>query len=107
MAIDNRKELTDGSMRTRSCSLRETMRGWSRTSGDALFTVSFEYSAGKHLPIGFVGDGVGRKTDPASTSGLLCLSTTCEEKFSNVRAAVRVLRTALRYGRSVLDCIGY
>lgn len=42
MAMDKRRELTDGSMRTRSCSLRETMRGWSRTSGDALFTVSFD-----------------------------------------------------------------
>ena len=39
----------------------------------------------------------------ASTSGLLCRSTTCDEKFSKVRAAVSVLRTALRYGRSVLD----
>lgn len=31
-------------------------------------------------------------------------SYTCEEKFSKVRAAVRVARTAARYGRKTLDC---
>ena len=41
--------------------------------------------------------------DLASISGLLCLSTTWDEKFWSVNAAVRVLLTALRYGRSVLD----
>lgn len=40
-------------------------------------------------------------THRTSTSGLLCLSTTCEEKFSRQRAACRVARTALRYGRRV------
>lgn len=39
----------------------------------------------------------------ASTSGLLCLSTTCDEKFSRHIAAVRVDLTAARYGLSVLD----
>lgn len=58
-------------------------------------------------------------TYAASTSGLLCRSTTwngisnkqssdqsiqtCEEKFSSVRAAVRVDLTAARYGLSTLD----
>ena len=38
-----------------------------------------------------------------STSGLLCLSTTCDEKFSKHIAAVRVFFTAVRYGLSVAD----
>ena len=33
---------------------------------------------------------------PASISGTLCRSTTSEEKFSSVRAAVRALLTAFR-----------
>ena len=44
------------------------------------------------------------ETNLASISGLLCLSTTCDEKFSSVNAAVNVARTALRYGLKVLDC---
>lgn len=39
-----------------------------------------------------------------STSGLLCRSTTWDEKFSSVSAAVSVARTAFRYGRRVFDC---
>lgn len=42
-------------------------------------------------------------THAASTSGLLCLSTTWDEKFCRVNAAVNELRTAFRYGLSVLD----
>lgn len=42
-------------------------------------------------------------THAASTSGLLWRSTTCDEKFSRVRAAVRVDLTAARYGLSTLD----
>ena len=37
----------------------------------------------------------------ASTSGMLCRSTTWLEKFSRHSAAVRLARTQLRYGRSV------
>lgn len=37
MAILSRIELTDGSIRTRSDSFRETVSGWRRTSGDALW----------------------------------------------------------------------
>lgn len=33
---------------------------------------------------------------PASISGLLCRSTTCDEKFSTHIAAVNVERTAVR-----------
>lgn len=40
-------------------------------------------------------------THLTSTSGLLCRSTTWEEKFSKHRAACRVARTAFRYGRRV------
>ena len=36
-----------------------------------------------------------------STSGLLCLSTTCDEKLSKHIAAVKVCLTAVKYGRSV------
>lgn len=41
----------------------------------------------------------------ASTSGMLCRSTTWLEKFSRHNAAVRLARTQFRYGRSVFDCI--
>lgn len=44
-------------------------------------------------------------THPASISGTLCRSTTCDGNDSSVRAAVRVLRTVLRYGLSVFDCV--
>lgn len=51
-------------------------------------------------PVELQGD-----THPASISGTLCRSTTCDGNDSRVRAAVRVLRTVLRYGLSVLDCV--
>lgn len=38
-----------------------------------------------------------------SISGLLCRSTTCDEKFSKQIEAVRVDRTAFRYGLRVFD----
>jgi len=38
-----------------------------------------------------------------STSGLLCRSTTCDEKLSRHIAAVNVWRTAFRYGCNVAD----
>jgi hypothetical protein len=41
--------------------------------------------------------------EPASTSGLLCLSTICEAKFSRHKAAVNVALTAFKYGFKVLD----
>lgn len=54
------------------------------------------------------GPGLPRCSLPApyltSTSGLLCRSTTCEEKFSRHSAACSVARTAFRYGRSVAVC---
>lgn len=36
-----------------------------------------------------------------STSGLLCRSTTCDEKLSKHKAAVNVCRTAAKYGFNV------
>jgi hypothetical protein len=63
-----RTELIDGSMSTFSLSLRATTSGWRSTSGVLL----------------------------ASISGLLCRSTTWDEKFSSVSAAVSDARTALR-----------
>src|SRR5271170_7319661 len=39
----------------------------------------------------------------ASTSGMLCRSTTWLEKFSRHNAAVRLARTQFKYGRRVLD----
>lgn len=47
----------------------------------------------------------GDTTHPASISGTLCRSTTCDGNDSRVRAAVRVLRTVLRYGLRVFDCV--
>ena len=40
-----------------------------------------------------------------STSGLLCLSTSWEEKLLSVSAASREWRTAVRYGRSDWDIV--
>lgn len=66
-----RTELMLGSMRTRSFSLRATVRGVRRTSGDVW----------------------------ASISGTLCRSVVWEAKLESVSAAVRLLLTACRYGR--------
>lgn len=60
-----RTELMDGSIRTRSFSLRAMVRGVRRTSGD----------------------------DWASISGTLCRSAVWEAKLESVSAAVRLLRT--------------
>ncbi len=76
MAMDTRIELMDGSMRTRSLSLREITTGFKSSSGDS-FT---------------------------SISGLLWRSTFCEEKFSRHMAAWSVRLTANKYGFSVADC---
>jgi len=64
--------LTDGSTNTLSSWFRETVSGFSRTSGELC----------------------------ASTSGTLCRSEACEAKLERDRAAVRVERTQDRYGRS-------
>jgi hypothetical protein len=66
--IETRTELTDGSMRTFSFSLRAMVRGFSRTSGD----------------------------DAASISGTLCRSEVCEAKLVRESAAVRDERTHWR-----------
>jgi len=66
--MERRTELIDGSIRTRSLGDREMMSGFRRTSREVL----------------------------ASTSGLLCRSTTWDEKFSKLSAAVMVDRTAAR-----------
>ena len=58
-------ELMLGSMRTRSFSLRATVRGVRSTSGDVW----------------------------ASISGTLCRSAVCEAKLESVKAAVKLLRT--------------
>jgi hypothetical protein len=65
-----------GSMRTRSFSLRAMVSGARSTSGD----------------------------DRASTSGTLWRSAVCDAKLERQRAAVKLLRTAWRYGRSDCDC---
>lgn len=64
--------LTEGSTSTRSSWLRETVRGFSSNSGEVW----------------------------ASISGTLWRSLAWEAKFESERAAVRVLRTQERYGRS-------
>jgi hypothetical protein len=48
-----------------------------------------------------IGEGSGYF---ASISGMLCRSTTWEEKFSRQSAAVSEARTQLKYGRSVFAC---
>jgi len=68
-----RTELMDVSMNTRSFSFLEMTTGVRRSS----------------------------LLDLTSTSGLLCRSTTCEEKLSRHMAAVRVCLTAARYGLRV------
>lgn len=72
-----RTELIEGSMRTRSFSLRAIISGLSKTSGEVW----------------------------ASISGTLCRSEVCDAKFESVRAEVREERTAWRYGRSDWDCV--
>ena len=69
--ILTRTLLTDGSIKTFSFSLRETCKGFKRTSGE----------------------------EAASISGTLCLSEACEAKFDRESAAVREERTHCRYGR--------
>lgn len=71
-------ELTLGSMSTLSFSFRDTVSGFSSTSG----------------------------VFPDSTSGTLWRSAVCEAKLLSVIAAVREDRTHLRYGRSDWDCGG-
>ena len=64
--ILSRMELIDGSMRTRSFSFREMVRGFKRASFDTLgFRSNKETSHSRSL-----------RTYPTSTSGLLCRSTT-------------------------------
>lgn len=67
-------ELILGSMKTRSFSLRETVKGFRRTSGDVC----------------------------ASISGTLWRSDACEAKLESESAAVSEERTHWRYGRR--DC---
>lgn len=90
-----RTELTEGSTNTFSFSLRLMTRGFINNSLDFLLIFAW---LDKHWHI-----VRHRLTYPDSTSGVLCLSATWEEKFSKHKAAVKVERTAVRYGRSVLD----
>jgi hypothetical protein len=98
--IESRMELMDGSMSTFSFSFLLITSGFSSTSFDDAASTS--------------GSGVDEGQCDVSTmlptcghlqNLLLCLSTTCELKFSSVIAAVRVDLTQLKYGRSVLDCV--
>lgn len=73
-----RIELTLGSISTLSFSFRDTVSGFSSTSG----------------------------VFPDSTSGTLWRSAVCEAKLLSVIAAVRDDRTHLRYGRSDWDYTG-
>lgn len=67
---------TEGSTSTRSSWLRDTVSGFSTTSGEVL----------------------------ASISGTLCRSEAWEAKLERESAAVRVERTQDRYGRRDWDC---
>lgn len=96
-------ELMDPSIRTFSLSLRLIITGW-RSSSLLLLktkkaTTQNSWICPEHA--GLRWDAGAPRTHRTSTSGLLCLSTTWEEKFSRQRAACRVARTALRYGRKV------
>ena len=89
-----RTELTDDSIRTCSFSFRAICMGFKIISGDVL-QVSETYTYWK-----------GRGLYLASTSGMLCRSTTWLEKFWRHNAAVRLARTQFKYGRSVFDYQG-
>lgn len=65
-----------GSIKTRSFSFLDIVRGFSRSSGELA----------------------------ASISGTLCRSDACDAKLDRVRAAVSDERTHCRYGRSDWDC---
>ena len=94
--ILTRTELIDPSIRTFSVGLRLTTTGVSRSSLFALrqFIIKKLQSTKQTVNLD-------------STSGLLCLSTFCEAKFSKHTAAVNVARTADRYGFNVFDYIHY
>lgn len=96
-----RIELTDDSIRTRSFSFRDIVRGFSRTSFDVLHefshTGSVRWEEGYTLfqlrvccavpqPVRFVNDLMYKRRP----------LITCDEKFSRVSAAVRVDLTAAR-----------
>jgi hypothetical protein len=70
-------EFTEGSIKTFSFSLRATVSGLRRTSGE----------------------------DAASISGTLCRSEVWEAKLLRERAAVREERTHWRYGRRDWDYV--
>lgn len=61
-----RIELTEGSIKTRSFSLRDIVKGFNKTSLDPLRRIGEIYR-----------EAMRTSTYAASTSGLLCLSTTC------------------------------
>ena len=96
-----RIELTDDSIRTRSFSLRDIVRGFSRTSFDVLdefsHTGSVRWEEGYTLSQLPVCCAVLQPV--ILVNELLCeyrLLITCDEKFSRVSAAVRVDLTAAR-----------
>ena len=74
--MDTRIELTDGSISTRSCSLRDTVSGFSSSSGERA----------------------------ASISGTLWRSAVCDAKSHSEIAAISDDRTHFRYGLSDCDC---
>ncbi|KAJ1558414.1 hypothetical protein HK096_001080 [Nowakowskiella sp. JEL0078] len=91
-------ELMEPSISTFSFSLRLTTTGVRRTSFEPLHSKKETRKLGENERNKAVE---GKYLD--STSGLLCRSTCCDEKLLRQRAAVRVERTAARYGRSVFD----
>lgn len=93
-----RTELTEGSIRTFSFSLRLITRGFINSSLDFLHVMCMV----RRICVLY---SMRSFAYPDSISGVLCLSATWEEKFSKHKAAVKVERTAVRYGRSVLDYI--
>lgn len=108
-------ELMEPSIRTFSLSLRLMITGWrsnsllllevGRNTHNSFWFNSVWFNSDFIHYLVLIASVLDSKlqyqTHRTSTSGLLCLSTTCEEKFSRQRAACRVARTALRYGRNV------
>ena len=82
-----RIELIDGSIRTCSFSFLAICIGFRMISDDVL-QIRKEQDDREYF---------------ASTSGMLCRSTTWLEKFSRHSAAVRLALTQFKYGRSVFD----
>lgn len=107
-----RIELTEGSISTRSFSLRDIVRGLSRTSFDPLYMMLRYRQCDRPGDVHTVPRPLVccAARQPGVCGGEIGVTAnrwhilTCDEKFSSVSAAVSDDLTAARYGLSTFDC---